>query len=51
MSIFWRRERGGEPVKMTEEEVKEVGEPNKCSALKLGRTGYIKLGRMGLNAK
>ena len=51
MTIFWRREGGGEPVKMTEKEVKEMGEPNKCSALKLGRTGYIKLGRMRLNAK
>lgn len=44
LTVFWGREGGGEPVKVTENEVKKTGGPNKCSALKLGSTGYIILG-------
>lgn len=41
LTVFWGREGGGEPVKVTENEVKKTGGPDKCSALKLGSTGYI----------
>lgn len=44
LTVFWGREGGEEPVKVTENEVKKMGGPDKCSALKLGSTGYIILG-------
>ena len=34
----------GEPLKVIENEVKKMGGPDKCSALKIGRTGYRILG-------
>ena len=44
MTVFWRMEEGGEPLKVIENEVKKMGAPDKCSALKLCRAGYIILG-------
>ena len=44
LTVFWRMEGGGEPLKVIETAVKKMGAPDKCSALKLCRAGYIILG-------
>lgn len=44
LTVFWRMDGGGEPLKVIENEVKKMGRPDKRSALKLGRTGYRILG-------
>lgn len=44
LTVFWRMEGGGEALKVIENEVKKMRGPDKCSTLKLGRTGYIILG-------